>query len=111
MSVAGRFATRHIATVTAFVKGSTKKSDDDIGLQPSDCADGIRCFPNSPTVGLGGTQAEVSVAVDSTGQHIVLAFNDFRGFAKDPVSISGFMYSDDGGATFIDGGQLSSLGN
>jgi len=32
--------------------------------------------------------------------------NDFRGFSKTPVSISGFMYSDDGGTTFTDGGQL-----
>ena len=111
MSAAGRLARQHIATVTALAKGSTRNADDDIGRQPSDCADDIRCFPNSPTVGLGGTQAEVSVAVDSTGQHIVLAFNDFRGFAKDPVSLSGFMFSDDGGAMFTDGGQLPSPGN
>lgn len=58
---------------------------------------------------LGG-QAETSIAVDSTGQHIVIGFNDGRGFlgnpATTPTSLSGFMYSDDGGNTFVDGGQL-----
>ena len=53
-----------------------------------------------------GTQSELSIAVDATGQHIVVASNDFRGFSVSPLSISGFMYSDDGGATFTDGGQL-----
>jgi hypothetical protein len=55
-----------------------------------------------------GGQAEVSISVDSTGQHIVVGFNDTRGFALNPVRVSGFMYSDDGGVTFIDGGQLPS---
>jgi hypothetical protein len=77
-----------------------------------DCADGHRrCVPNTPAVNLGGTQAEVSIAVDSSGEHVVIGFNDFRGFAKELVSISGFMYSDDGGRTFTDGGQLPSPGN
>ena len=58
------------------------------------------------------TQSEVSIAVDATGQHVVVGFNDFRGFdnATNPLSLSGFMYSDDGGATFVDGGQLPSPG-
>ena len=51
-------------------------------------------------------QSETSIAIDTTGQHVVVAFNDFRGFTASTVSISGFMYSDDGGATFVDGGQL-----
>lgn len=50
-------------------------------------------------------QAETSIAVDSTGQHVVVGFNDFRGFGT-TVSISGFAYSDDGGVTLVDGGQL-----
>src|SRR5436190_2534831 len=75
-----------------------------------DCADGnTRCTPIGPVP--SGTQSEVSVAVDSTGQNIVIGFNDFRGFARDPVSLSGFMYSNDGGLTFVDGGQLPSPGN
>ena len=51
-------------------------------------------------------QAETSIAIDSTGQHLVVGFNDFRGFTATTVSVSGIMYSDDGGATFVDGGQL-----
>jgi hypothetical protein len=60
--------------------------------------------------GPAGGQAEVSIAVDSTGKHIVIGFNDTRGFANNPVSVSGYMYSDDGGVTFVDGGQLPSPG-
>jgi uncharacterized repeat protein (TIGR01451 family) len=57
-----------------------------------------------------GGQAELSIAVDSTGMHIVVGMNDTRGFALNPLSVSGFAYSDDGGATFVDGGQLPSPG-
>jgi hypothetical protein len=59
-------------------------------------------------------QSETTIAVDATGQHVVVGFNDFRGFrdpTRFPTSISGFMYSDDGGLTFVDGGQLPSPGN
>jgi len=55
---------------------------------------------------LTGGQAETSLAVDATGQHVVIGFNDTRGFSLNPVSVSGFIYSDDGGLTFTDGGQL-----
>jgi len=55
-------------------------------------------------------QSETSIAVDATGQHVVVGFNDFRGLLIDPTrfptSVSGFMYSDDGGHTFVNGGQL-----
>jgi hypothetical protein len=67
-----------------------------------DCAD--------DSTGPAGGQAEVSIAVDKTGKHVVIGFNDTRGFANNPVSVSGFMYSDDGGVTFVDGGQLPSPG-
>ena len=53
-----------------------------------------------------GAQAETTIAMDPTGQHIVIGYNDDRGFNLDTVSISGFAYSDDGGRTFTDGGQL-----
>ncbi|MCU1330089.1 MAG: glycosyl hydrolase, repeat-containing protein [Bryobacterales bacterium] len=56
--------------------------------------------------GPGGGQAEMAIAVDPTGQHIVVGFNDTRGFSRSPISVSGYAYSDDGGATFQDGGQL-----
>ena len=61
----------------------------------------------SPDDASGG-QSETSIAIDVTGQHIVIGYNDSRGFNVDPVSISGFAYSDDGGKTFTDGGQLPS---
>ena len=60
--------------------------------------------------GPAGGQAELSIAVDSTGMHIVVGANDTRGFSLNPLSVSGFAYSDDGGATFVDGGQLPSPG-
>jgi uncharacterized repeat protein (TIGR01451 family) len=53
-----------------------------------------------------GGQAQTSVAVDSTGQHVVIGFNDTRGFGLNPASVSGYMYSDDGGRTFTTGGPL-----
>ena len=51
-------------------------------------------------------QSETSIAIDSTGQHVVVGFNDFRGITATTVSVSGFAYSDDGGVTFVDGHQL-----
>jgi hypothetical protein len=78
-------------------------------LEPGECHNDPRCgrgFRDDPA----GTQSELSIAVDSTGQHVVVGFNDFRGFSSNPVSLSGFMYSDDGGTTFVDGGQLPSPG-
>lgn len=61
--------------------------------------------------GPSGGQAEVSLAVDPTGQHIVVGYNDTRGFFISPLSVSGIAYSDDGGATFTDAGQLPAQGN
>jgi uncharacterized repeat protein (TIGR01451 family) len=63
-------------------------------------------FSDPDQGGPAGTQSELSIAVDVTGQHIVVAMNDFRGFSLNPASISGFAFSDDGGVTFTDGGQL-----
>jgi hypothetical protein len=40
----------------------------------------------------------------------VVGFNEPRGFALNPISVSGFFYSDDGGKMFVDGGQLPSPG-
>ncbi|HEX5935319.1 MAG TPA: hypothetical protein VFY63_14245 [Pseudorhizobium sp.] len=92
------------------------------GGSPEDAAAGIvprdddEC-QNNPRCGRGfrdgprGGQAELSIAVDSSGQHIVIGFNDQRGFLLNPISVSGFMYSDDGGQTFTDGGQLPSPGD
>ncbi len=78
--------------------------DDDACQNDPRCPAGYRDGPR-------GGQAEVSIAIDHTGQHIVVGFNDQRGFALNPISVSGFMYSDDGGNTFVDGGQLPSPGD
>ena len=56
--------------------------------------------------GIAGGQAETSIAVDATGLHVVVGFNDTRGGVLNPISVSGFAFSDDGGQTFTDGGQL-----
>ncbi len=74
------------------------------------CLNQPRC-PGGLRESAPGGQAELSIAVDETGQHIVIGFNDTRGFTLNPISVSGFMYSEDGGDTFIDGGQLPSPGN
>src|SRR5438874_5413832 len=50
--------------------------------------------PTEPDIageeGPTGGQAETSIAVDSTGQHIVVGMNDTRGFTLSPLSVSGF---------------------
>jgi hypothetical protein len=108
MSAMGALAQDMIAEVKSGVIGAAAVSPRRAGI--GNCADGNqRCTPIGSIP--NGTQSEVSIAVDSTGQNIVVAFNDFRGFLRDPISLSGFMYSNDGGQTFIDGGQLPTPGN
>jgi hypothetical protein len=87
----------------ALAPGETKLSEE-LCLNVPRCDRGLR--ESAP-----GGQAELSIAVDKTGQHVVIGFNDTRGFALNPLSVSGFMYSEDGGKTFVDGGQLPSPGN
>ncbi len=99
MGVAGA-STRSALSAAA----STGGEDNHCINTPDDCEDG---FSEGPA----GGQAETSIAVDSTGQHIVVGFNDTRGFDLNPISVSGFMYSDDGGQTFVDGGQLPTPGD
>ncbi len=68
---------------------------------------GVSEFPqDDDTPNIAGGQAETSLAIDSTGQHVVIGFNDTRGFIFAQTDVSGLMYSDDGGLTFTDGGQL-----
>lgn len=55
-----------------------------------------------------GGQAETSIAVSGDGRHVVVGFNDTRGFARSPISVSGFQYSDNGGRTFAPSDQLPS---
>ncbi|HEV7519382.1 MAG TPA: sialidase family protein, partial [Thermoanaerobaculia bacterium] len=104
MSAMGHLAARARAAVEAtqghlLAKGA---ADGNCGNEP-DCE-------GEDQDGPAGGQAEVSIAVDSSGQHVVIGFNDTRGFALNPTSVSGYMYSDDGGVTFVDGGQLPSPG-
>jgi len=76
-----------------------------------DCEEGGDDDEGGFQEGPAGGQAETSIAVDSTGQHIVVGFNDTRGFFTPVTSVSGFAYSDDGGKTFVDGGQLPTPGD
>ncbi|MDE2367919.1 MAG: exo-alpha-sialidase [Burkholderiales bacterium] len=54
----------------------------------------------------GGSNAEIRVAADPSGQNIVIGFNDARGFNFSPTTLSGVARSTDGGLTFTDGGRL-----
>jgi hypothetical protein len=119
MSAAGRAARRQARTVSASVQAAALARVEDlagskspgkalcVGADEEECGEEEGLAEGPPS-----TQSEVSIAVDATGQHVVVGFNDFRGFdnGTNPLSISGFMYSDDGGATFVDGGQLPSPG-
>ncbi|HXZ78815.1 MAG TPA: sialidase family protein [Terriglobales bacterium] len=81
------------------------------GGKPDLCFGGDEdCSDTGFSDGPGATQSELSIALDKTGQHVVIGFNDFRGFSLNPLSVSGFAYSDDGGATFTDGQQLPTTG-
>jgi hypothetical protein len=110
MSASGHLALRARAIIEA-TQGRlvAKGAADDNCINKSDCED--EGGEGDGGDGPAGGQAEVSIAVDSSGQHVVIGFNDTRGFALNPTSVSGYMYSDDGGVTFIDGGQLPSPGN
>lgn len=81
------------------IDAPTGERDDDLCQNDPRCPGGLR-------EGADNTQSELAIAIDATGRHVVVGFNDFRGFRASPVSVSGFMYSNDGGRTFVDGGQL-----
>ena len=109
VSAMGRAAARARARIEAAAHGVSKDFEE-AGV----CVNEPECEGDGEHEGLpdgpASTQSETSIAVDATGQHIVIGFNDFRGFSNNPVSVSGFMYSDDGGEHFVDGGQLPSPG-
>ena len=109
MSTMGAIAAEAVHRVAAGLDTIDFQANPDREVEPGECHNDPRCgrgFRDDPA----STQAELSIAVDSTGQHVVVGFNDFRGFSSNPLSLSGFMYSDDGGMTFVDGGQLPSPG-
>jgi hypothetical protein len=118
MSSTGKFARRHSKAVSAGLEARVLANLRDLlGAKPTDKAGCIEEEDCGEEQGLDegphSTQSEVSIAIDRTGRHVVIGFNDFRGFdnGSNPTSLSGFMYSDDGGATFVDGGQLPTPGN
>jgi hypothetical protein len=99
-----------LSTMGALAERARAAISDLGDTQFETCAAAV-CSEETPAA---NTQSEMAIAVDATGQHIVVGFNDFRGFAPPPgraVSLSGFMWSDDGGATFHDGGQLPTPSN
>lgn len=112
MSANGRRAYRRAqqAILNASKKASGGSQRDSAGDACSAFDDCVSDAPAVPEDAPSGGQSETAIAVDPTGQHVVIGFNDFRGLRADPtavaVSASGFAYSDDGGKTFTDGGQL-----
>jgi hypothetical protein len=62
-------------------------------------------------VGLNDKQSEMGIAVDPSGMHVVIGFNEAQGFATNPNMLSGFATSHDGGATFTVTGSMPSPGN
>jgi hypothetical protein len=114
MSSAGRLAARARAVAgqsgtPGFTHASGLVRSSSVAGEEQDCINGPECETEGED-GPAGGQAEVSIAVDESGRHIVIGYNDTRGFALNPVSVSGVQYSDDGGDTFVDGGQLPSPG-
>ena len=78
---------------------------------PNECGEELEC--REKTTRQPGGQAEVSIAVDASGQHIIIGYNDSRGFftpATDPFLLSGYIVSHDGGKTFSPDGFLPSDG-
>jgi len=115
MSAAGKRA--HAAIAKLAREGvSARRAVNALADEEED--EGGRCV-NEPDCGeedgdaeeAPGGQAEVSIAVDASGQHVVIGYNDTRGFSENPISLSGVLYSEDGGRTFVDGGRLPSPGN
>src|SRR5690348_11994516 len=94
MSAPGRVADEYVKA-----KGKPQCSGN------KDCSDALNGG------GAASTQSETAIAVDRTGRNVVVGFNDFRGFVTPVISASGFMFSNDGGNTFINGGQLPAPGS
>lgn len=71
-----------------------------MGLQGNDV------LVHSPTA----LDFQSETTISKNGQYVVAGFNDVRGFSLPNVSVSGYAYSSDGGATWTDGGQLPTAG-
>src|SRR5947199_9437282 len=76
MSASGHAAARARAVIENGLPGvGAAKDFEEAGvcMNEPDCGD-----EGPPADGPSATQAETSIAVDSTGQHLVIGFNDFR---------------------------------
>jgi hypothetical protein len=113
MSAMGRRAAEAVARVNAQGSPAARQAaraaadDEDSCLNRPECGE----EGEGEEEEVPGGQAELSIAVDESGKHIVIGFNDTRGFDLNPISVSGYLYSSDGGKTFTDGGQLPSPGD
>jgi hypothetical protein len=65
--------------------------------------------PTGESCGAGCVQSETSLAV--SGSNLVMGYNDSAGFFDWTEGVSGYSYSTDGGATWIDGGGLPIVGD
>ena len=112
MSAAGKRALAAIRKIERQSGGASRRaaavteSDGDRCVNEPDCEGDEGDAEAAP-----GGQAELSIAVDASGQHVVIGYNDTRGFSENPISLSGVLYSQDGGRTFVDGGRLPTPGN
>jgi hypothetical protein len=88
-------------------KGQSFRAASGVDGHPGTCLDNVE-DPECEGEGPGGNQTELAIAVDPTGMHIVVGFNDSRGFDLNPIRVSGYAWSDNGGLTFTDGGPLPS---
>src|SRR5262245_55242345 len=75
LSATGRLAKRRVDSV-----------NHPFTVQSVGCVNEPDC--GEATVSASQLQSETSIAIDSTGQHVVVAFNDFRGITATTVSIS-----------------------
>jgi hypothetical protein len=102
------------AYLQAYAREQARKGGK--GINPDG---GTGCLSDDPdceddgdvSVGLADKQAEMGLAVDPSGTHVVVGFNEGQGFSSNPNMLSGFATSHDGGATFTVTGAMPSPGN
>jgi BNR/Asp-box repeat len=108
MSPAGQLATR-VRQQLAARRATGPQAAALAAVPPDGCVGEPGCEDDKTTRQPGG-QAEVTIAVDQTGQNIVVGYNDTRGFFTNPYQLSGYIVSHDGGKTFSSDGLLPTDG-
>jgi hypothetical protein len=112
MSAMGKRAAEAVARINAQSSSPARPAARAAADDEDGCVNKPECgAEDEDAQDVPGGQAELSIAVDESGKHIVIGFNDTRGFDLNPISVSGYLYSEDGGKTFVDGGQLPSPGD